>query len=233
MGIPAGLRDHLTKHDRQETIIDHGFKLNAGWWDRTLGKVPGGPVRNIDSTGESDRITRGGVFTLADEAITDTTGVGALRLLWHSLHWGTNDSNRGNGKRISTVATDPDRFGRLLRDAAEASRRDPDEAFRLLRPHRRPTIAHLGPGFFTKFLYFAGGGDPAHPSLIVDSRVLRTLNALSVEQGEVRSFKYLFGYGPQTYKDALAALHQLAQDATEELGRDVAPDEVERWAFGR
>ncbi|WP_424307558.1 hypothetical protein [Gordonia sp. (in: high G+C Gram-positive bacteria)] len=55
------------------------------------------------------------------------------------------------------------------------ARRDPLAAYSLLRPGRRNAIRYLGPAFFTKFLYFAGGGDPHHRSLILDSRVASTL----------------------------------------------------------
>lgn len=233
MKAPENLVHHLKDHDREHMVHDHGFTLRTDWWDRSLGDVPGGPVTNVDGGDGSGRITRRGLFSLAQDAVDDATGEGALRLLWHSLQWGTGNSNRGNGKRIAAVAADPSRYGLLLRDAALASREDPEKAFVLLRPYRTPAIKHLGPGFFTKFLYFAGAGEPDHPCLIVDSRVLRTLNAVSEERGDGRPFKHLFGYGPRTYREALALMKTLAGEASESVGRPVAGDEVERWAFGR
>lgn len=45
----------------------------------------------------------------------------------------------------------------LLRRAAGLSMTDPRGAFLLLKPGGN-AISSLGPNFFTKFLYFAGGG---------------------------------------------------------------------------
>jgi hypothetical protein len=47
--------------------------------------------------------------------------------------------------------------------AAETSRHDPTGAYQLMRPGRHNAIRSLGPSFFTKFLYFAGGGAQNHP----------------------------------------------------------------------
>lgn len=49
-------------------------------------------------------------------------------------------------------------------------------AYELMRPHHRTEIRSLGPSFFTKFLYFAGGGAPDHPCLILDGVVATTLH---------------------------------------------------------
>jgi hypothetical protein len=225
---PDALIDHLKANPREQMIPAHGFTMNAGWWNERLTDELGGPMRNDDDTTGVGRITRGGNFRLADEAITDESGAGALQLLWHSLHWGTSDSNRGNKKRIKSVTENPSEKGTLLRAAAIASRQDARAAFIILKNGTRPTIRHLGPGFLTKFLYFAGGGNPSRRSLIVDSRVLKTLNR---ELGE-RKFNRLFGYGATSYAAALDIMHGWAKDASTHLGRPVAGDEVERWAFG-
>lgn len=43
--------------------------------------------------------------------------------------------------------------------------------------HRRTVVllGQLGPAFFTKYLYFAGGGEPHHPCTILDVNVARAL----------------------------------------------------------
>lgn len=225
---PQDLIDHLRTSTRQGSVLDQGFTLRADWWDFPLSGVPGGPVRNDDGTGGRGRISRLGVFALAEKVADDESGDAALRLLWHSLHWGTGDSNRGNRKRIASATANPHHTGTQLRLAAIASREDPDVAFRILKPGLRPSIKYLGPGFFTKFLYFAGGGSADHPSLIVDSRVLRTLN----NHLGGKPFAHLFGYGASTYRRALEALNGWASSASTAVGRPVAADEVERWAFG-
>ncbi|MEU8636201.1 hypothetical protein AB0C38_28895 [Amycolatopsis sp. NPDC048633] len=50
---------------------------------------------------------------------------------------------------------------------------DPVRAVTLLRPGRHNRFRSFGPSFFTKFLYFAGGGAPEHRYLIPD-RVVAT-----------------------------------------------------------
>lgn len=116
----------------------------------------------------------------------------------------------------------------LLREAAVASREDPAAAFTLLRPGRRNAFASLGPNFFTKYLYFAGGGSPDHPCLIVDQYVRAALHR---ETGKDRRFRHISQYTVGDYLVTLDALNAWATAATMSTGRQVAPDEVERWAF--
>lgn len=225
---PQALRTFIHEQSRQQSVIDHGFVLNTDWWARKLSDLPGGPVLNDDGTQGRGRITRGGIFALAEDAVQDTTGEAALRLLWHALHWGTGDNNRGNRKRIAAVAADPQRFGRLLHDAAKASRQDAAAAFTFLKPGRANAIKGLGPGFFTKFLYFAGGGHPDHPCLIVDRRVQRTLHRETGKQHRRLAPNFL--YGVNSYTSAVTVMRQWATEVSSS-DRPVAPDEVERWAF--
>ncbi|MEU3642239.1 hypothetical protein AB0E59_02580 [Lentzea sp. NPDC034063] len=75
--------------------------------------------------------------------------------------------------RLTIIAADVPRCEDLLTRAADLSRSDPPSAFALLRPGNSNAIRYLGPSFFTKFLYFAGGGAPDHPCLILD-RVVAT-----------------------------------------------------------
>lgn len=102
---------------------------------------------------------------------------------------------------------------------------DPRAAFELLRPGRANTISELGPGFFTKYLYFAGGGNPDHPCAIVDSVVRATLHE------HTGSFAPWSQYPADEYARALEVLRAWARHASDELERPVALDEVEKWAF--
>lgn len=94
--------------------------------------------------------------------------------------------------------------------------------------HETP-FKFLGPAFFTKVLYFAGGGNPAHPCIIVDDRVLATLRAASGPKD--KRFNYRYGYPVSTYESAVNLMQEWASTAAADLGREVAADEVERWAF--
>jgi hypothetical protein len=108
-----------------------------------------------------------------------------------------------------------------LISAAELSRTDPEHAFAILRPDRTNAIKSLGPSFFTKFLYFAGGGDPAHPCLILDRRVATSLR-------DECGWDSLHRFGPwpsETYRRYCELLNRWA------VAYRCAPDELERTLF--
>ncbi|OXR39742.1 hypothetical protein B7C42_08181 [Nocardia cerradoensis] len=116
------------------------------------------------------------MFALADAAVETTDG--ALTLLWNTLAWGTGRGARNNRRRIAAIASDRDAYAALLLEAAQVSRSDAVAAYALLRPSPyRNAVRWLGPAFFTKFLYFAGGGRPDHPCCILDYRVAAALRA--------------------------------------------------------
>ncbi|NEE01183.1 8-oxoguanine DNA glycosylase OGG fold protein [Phytoactinopolyspora halotolerans] len=219
---PPELISWLRSWSRQDAVLDQSFDLNVAWWNARIIGLPGGPVKSADDSLDRGPISRRYLFGLGEEAVTDDTGEAALRLLWHTLLWGTGNSNRGNRRRIDSIRVDPAGMGRLLHSAAATARTDPAEAFRLLR-RRRATVKGFGPAFFTKFLYFAGGGDPRHPCLIVDSRVQRTLHTCT--GGQHALLKPDFGYRVDAYIAALTVLETWAAELS------VAGDEVERWAF--
>jgi hypothetical protein len=166
---PAGLGDWLTNADPQHVILGHAIPINRSWWDRELGHIglPSGTV-------VSENITRAMVFNLAEAAQFNAPD--AERLLWNAVAWGAGKKPRLIRKRIESVEADRTRLGELLREAAVLSRSSPVDAYTLLRP-RDNAIKHLGPAFFTKFLYFAGGGNPDHPCCILDDRVAHSLQA--------------------------------------------------------
>ena len=112
------------------------------------------------------------MFKLAGAA--QTSARDAERLLWNAVAWGAGKKPRLSRKRIESVAQDRVRLSELLRQAAVLSRSQPVDAYALLRP-RDNAIKHLGPAFFTKYLYFAGGGDADHPCCILDDRVAHSL----------------------------------------------------------
>lgn len=97
----------------------------------------------------------------------------------------------------------------------------PASAFALLRPGNSNAIRYLGPSFFTKFLYFAGGGAPDHPCLILDRVVATRLR-------DRCGWTSLHREGPwpaETYERYCGLLARWGQ----ETGR--APDEIELKLF--
>lgn len=224
---PASLTAHLKSHPRQESIHQHAVKVSPSWWNKPDRNLPGGPLAAQTGTAGDHTISRDDLFALANNACEDTTGESALRLLWHTLAWGTGTKHRNNKRRIDAVLSHPDGAD-LLRHAALLSRHDPHAAFALLRPGRANTFTWLGPNFFTKYIYFAGGGNAEHPCLIVDQFVRATLHAHTDAD---RRFRHVSQYSVSDYSATVGQLTAWAKEVSEQLGRPVAPDEVERWAF--
>lgn len=209
-----------------DSIPQHRVAVNPGWWGRRL-EQSGFADEMFDAPG--DALTRDALFGLGRSA--GDSAADARRLLWAALSWGTGRRHRLNKSRIGAVSEDPDRLGKLLAEAAVASREDPEAAYRLLRPHGN-AVRYLGPPFATKFLYFAGGGDPAHPCLILDSRVAASLRG----DGGWTSLTGVFSWPAESYGAYCRLLHRWAGEAGEQLAderglRPVTPDQLEYVLF--
>ncbi|WP_327225001.1 8-oxoguanine DNA glycosylase OGG fold protein [Kibdelosporangium aridum] len=79
-----------------------------------------------------------------------------------NLGVGSGKYLRQNGRRLDSVAVDSPRVEKLLAEAVEVSQHDPT-GVRGAAAGSRNEIRSLGPSFFTKFLYFAGGGALGSP----------------------------------------------------------------------
>jgi hypothetical protein len=223
---PKALRVWIEQHPRVDAIDNHGFDLNLGWWNSRISESHGAPVTSRAGETEQGFISRGDIFDLAQAAREDESGISAVRLFWHTLAWGTGSSHRNSPRRIESVAGNDD-VRLLLRRAAGLSTTDPRGAFLLLKPGGN-AIGSLGPNFFTKFLYFAGGGALGHPCLIVDNRVLRSLHRET--ERPLLDPDQTTNYGPAVYEDALLVMKAWAEELSHSA-RIVGADEVERWAF--
>jgi hypothetical protein len=162
--VPTALITWVDSHPRGEVIDDHGFMLKIAKWNERVGDLKGAPLVSEDGGTELGLISRGGLFRLARHAQEDETGTAALHLFWQCLAWGTGNSHRNTPGRIASVAANEEQAALLLRDAARLAVTDPEGAFLKLQPNR-PALKSWGPNFFTKYLYFAGGGLLDHPSL--------------------------------------------------------------------
>lgn len=223
---PSDLIEFVRTNPRIQAIDQHGFNLNLKYWNSRIEHLPGAPIRGLDGDAERGHISRGSVFSMADAACEDESNDAAYALFWHTLAWGTGSSHRNTQQRIASVELDVSTIGAALRHAAILSRKNPGAAFRTLQPGR-PLIKWLGPNFFTKFLYFAGAGNPEHRCLIVDKRVLATLSRYT---DKPLSPKHGSGYSYKTYSTAIDLMVDWAtQVSTTE--RQIGFDEVERWAF--
>lgn len=224
--VPTALATWVTSHPRDEAIDGHGFNLKIAKWNERVGRLQGTPLVGEDGGTELGLISRGGLFGLARRAREDETGEAALHLFWQSLAWGTGNSHRNTPGRIASVAANEEHAALLLRDAARLAVTDPKAAFLKLQPGR-PALKSWGPNFFTKYLYFTGGGALDHPSLIVDARVLATL----AETTGNPVFRPLStNYSVHTYLAACEVMRTWA-DRLSSPERTVGADEIERWAF--
>lgn len=225
LGVPAGLE----LGERRERVAEQAILVHERWWNDAIASrgLPGGPLRVERRHGDTVVLTREGVWSHAARAAEDDEA--ALRLLWHTLAWGAGMKLRLCNRRMDAIASHP-HAAKLLREAAALSRQDPVEAYRILHPRGIGVLSGLGPAFGTKYLYFAGGGDPAHPSLIFDSQVATTLAVVGWTSLTGRA-----AWAPATYGRYVGLLarwaRELSDGRTGGLGRRVAADELERWLF--
>lgn len=212
--VPGPLRELVVTVDVAAYIHGHSVAVNRAWWHTAL-TAHGFPDDLL-----AQRITRGDLFELADAATAGRDG--ALRLLWNAVAWGSGMKPRLGRARIRAVAADPDHAADLLRTAARLARSSPREAYALLRPgDRSNAIGFLGPAFFTKYLYFAGGGRSDHPCCILDARVATTLHRAGWSSLPTDTNWLASAY--QRYNELLA----------DWKSRTGAPrlDVIERWLF--
>ncbi|MBF6340888.1 hypothetical protein IU450_34110 [Nocardia abscessus] len=213
LDAPAGLKQWLSGADAQEVIFAHRIEIVPQWWAHNLAAY------GFDNPVVDTSVSRGQLFAMADAAVV--SGEGALALLWNSLAWGVGRRARNNRQRIASMAAGRDNHAALLVEAARASRSDPVAAYALLRPSPyRNAVRWLGPAFFTKFLYFAGGGRADHPCCIIDNRVAAALRAAGWA-GLAGS-----GWSPDVYGRYLRLLHRWQNECD-----CTRPDLIERWLF--
>ena len=230
LGCPAAVLGAIGE-GRRESIYGHGFEINLDWWNERINELdlPGGPVRGTRggetvSDGKA-RIERQVLFGLADEG--RATPDGALALLWHALAWGSGNKLRNNDLRLQAVAADTRLAGEGLRLAAERSQEDAKAAFLVCCPApRQNLIKYLGPSFATKVLYFAGGGRPEHPCLILDERVATALR----DQAGWWSLDPGNFWPADTYERYCSLLHRWSAEESRD-DRPICADELERALF--
>jgi 8-oxoguanine DNA glycosylase-like protein len=206
------------------TVLEQAVDVPPRWWREKLG-ARGLADELFDAP--DDQLDRAYLFGLGKQA-ADSPG-DARRLLWATLAWGTGRRHRNNRSRIRAVTESLDASSETLRRAAELGRTDPEGAYRVLRPHAN-AVRFLGPPFFTKFLYFAGGGSPTHRCLILDSMVARSLRRHCGWAS--LTGRYAWSSGDYVaYCDLLACWSAQLSDST--AGELVTPDRIEYVLFRR
>jgi hypothetical protein len=223
---------HAALGQWQDRVVNQRVTVNLDWWNTALAehRPPGGPVVGVGVNGSTAtglaQIGRGDIFRLA-HAVEDDEA--ALRLLWHTLAWGSGNKLRGNKRRLAAVAASPGQVAGLLRRAASLAGSQPGLAYTCLYPDdRRTAVPFLGPAFFTKYLYFAGGGAGGHLSVILDSRVATRLH----DDVGWSSLDRRGGWPASTYERYCRLLGRWAAEVSDRQGQPVRADEIERWLFG-
>lgn len=195
--------------DRQNTILHHGFtadQIGLGWWEATLSKtgLSGFTVRIDPFHSGNGKLTRSDLFRLGADASDEDK---VLDLLLHVLAWGSGLSRRQNIARLSAFSSPHDRETNtaLLLAARDHARGGTAESTRLaystLVRSGGGKIPGLGPAFFTKFLYFAGGCAGSVPPLILDARVAGQLYGAGWTELPRSRNKSGWGYSYNWYTD--------------------------------
>jgi hypothetical protein len=209
----------LPSQSRAEAVAGQEIRFSAASWSGAIEalSLPGRPPTASGSNGVST-MTRSDVWGCAESLGSDPDAV--FTLLWHALAWGTGTRMFRIGRRLGGIAADVAAARNSLTKAAGLSRTDPGGAYDLLLRPSPCSIKYLGPAFFTKFLYFAGGGEPDHPCLILDARVAKSLHTIGWTSLNTR--------GPWPTKTYLRYLGLMSRWAGE---HNVAPDELERTLY--
>lgn len=210
---------------REGRVHEHWVGVNPDWWNNELRDrgLAGRPLLVTYDSSHRPGISRGGLFELAAAAADCSDD--ALRLLWHTLAWGGGKRARLMSKRLDSVAANPEGAASALRAAAVRARTSPADAYETLYPSGRTLLKYLGPAFFTKYLYFAGGGAVTHPCAILDRVVAANLRTRGWDG--LRSA----GWSAVTYEQYCELVACWAREASTQLARPVAGDEVEHWLF--
>jgi hypothetical protein len=206
----AALDRYLAETNRLERQAEASMTGDASGWAKYLTSMPDGvSVRPSDGV-----LTRADLFALAEVDRDEQSDRSALDLFWNTMAWGIAGTWRNIPGLSTYVAANTEQVTTALRRAQQLSYGGHvQEAYRALNG----AIKHLGPAFFTKFLYFtADRGQPVH-ALILDERVRVAWRILTGEN--LRS-----GYS-QDYA-------RFCESAGSSGGRiGLAPDEVEACLY--
>jgi hypothetical protein len=157
-----------------DEVLAHGFRFRPAWWTPCVPDEWGDFLEQLPA---GDR----GYHTITRAHLLDTAKCRGLpQALLAGYVWGTGSSAFLVGRRARVFwDNDAENVGDSLQAVAETLRRGNtvDAYTTMLRGHRH-YLKHLGPSFFTKFLYAADAhsGQPGQ-ALILDQFVAVALKA--------------------------------------------------------
>ena len=240
---PKWVIEKLRGTDRQSYILDHGFsdeQLSIKWFQDELNNAGLGQfqvsINPNGAEGSHDRLTRGDLFALASRAESEDD---VLNFLWHVLIWGHGKAKKNGRRRIAAFKSDSDRrknLDLLTRALALVRQGDVKNAYKTLIRRGGAQIPYLGPAFFTKFLYFNSNIETGQIFPILDSRVAESIyrsTGWDMHPAAPRDEPVEFSgnwYIP-TYEEYCDLLTEWGTAVSDDIGRYVARDELERALF--
>lgn len=174
--LPESLSDWLADAD-ESTVVDHTASVDVSGMEKLL------KARDLRAEFLGEEVSRGQLFELAADAPFSADA--ALNLLWNTLAWQSEPAELAG----AVNAIDPSLHSSALMEAATLAGSDPTGAFRALNSGKR-ALPGLSPEVFTAYLYFAGGGNPEHPSLIFTDAIAATLEEFEWEFSDGRAGDY-------------------------------------------
>jgi len=208
--------------ERDTVVLDQGISYSRDHWTSRLPTsdqwplfLDGGPAG-----AKWPFLDRRGVFALADVQSPED----AVHLYVAACVWGCGLKARDVSRRVKVLRDNPE-TGRHLLAAITTLREDgPVPAYRALHAGGIHRLTGLGPGFFTKVLYFAGWDRAAgdQQPLILDKNVVVALN----DQADL-GWRLNWRWSGDQYATYLDLAHGWAGG----WGKGTTPDVVERVLF--
>lgn len=200
----------------EEEVLAQGFRFRPAWWTGRIPREWGEYLNDFPDEGRDyRRITRGDVL----QAI----GRGLPHALVAAYVWGTGPAAFLVGRRARVFRDNSaERISERLQSAADMVRKDNTvDAYESMLRGQPNNLKHLGPSFFTKFLY-AADSDRTHAgrALILDQFVASALKDL--DGWDIPRFG---PWPPATYEKWLMHAHGIA------AAEGVRPDAVEMAYF--
>ena len=208
--------------NRSHDLMLQTVPIRPQWWQRNL-RAYG--LESIGSRFTETELSRSDLFRLAPAAQRTTEEL--LEFVFKVIAWGSGTRPRNNLRRISNICASESQ--EILKEGIRRAAQEDWDSFDVFRSSHKNLIPFLGPAFFTKIMYFSGSGNPTHPLLIVDQRVMRTLKLTEYASRFTRSANY----DSDTYAEICNALTEISNNVQRQTAQDCTPDLIELWAFLR
>ncbi|WP_233283122.1 hypothetical protein [Prescottella equi] len=207
-------------------VLKQGFGFDPDRWKRAIPDVQSWPaeLNECHVVGRWPTIDRLRVFAVSRRVSAELDQPwAATQLLTAALAWGVGTSALDVSRRAKVFA-DPDLNIKLTRAIKVLRVEGPVSAYSALSRGGSLAIKHLGPSFFTKFLYFAGyDADSYMPKpVILDQHVARALNAYTTDAWSTAG-----PWSPQQYGTYLDLVADWASRW------ETSQDSIERQLFRR